>query len=461
MEKTTPGLRQQNPLMFYLHTLLYMLMALLVRIITFAPLATLFIPSDLPFWPWLSLLCPLLFIFLLLPWRFSFAQALVQNGPPRRFGLDAAFRLDQYGEKLWRSFVHFLSVLKWCLPLALYGLYGYSLKDLGLSDIMDQLTHLGLGVGDLVSKVVTFLRGLFGNITPLEIQGGWAEGLMALGAFLVLLLLVIAVGVMRNSATRYVWAYASRYHRNPSSENRRRVKNRRWAQLGFALVNLLLWAPFLAGLSVVFSGGLPADLSSQFLLLLSGQPMDMSFLTQKIGHLLLAFFLLYLPLLPLRRRITAFFATKSIHFVQPSPLSGPGGSKTEPPGAAAPLPGFAPLQEEDEVGLPPLAQSFPMPQPVPAWPAPQGPEKHTAPYQPSLEEQAPEAVLEAPGEEAPEAVAQAEPAAQQPAVEQPATEQPPAEQPPAEASQSGPEPLQIPGELPRQDVEPSAFTIGQ
>ena len=460
MQKTMPGLREQNPLVFYLRTLLYMLLALLLRIVTFAPLLTLFIPSELPFWPWLSLLCPVLFFFFLLPLRFSFAEALVQTGSPRRFGFDTAFSLRQYFEKLWRGFVHFLSVLKWCLPLGAAAFFAYLQMDQGVNVLLDQLTQLGLWAGNLAAGVGTFLRNLFGDTTPLEIHGGWAEGLLALAVVIALLLLIAAIGVMRNSATRYVWAYASQYHRNPRSENRRRVKNRRWTQLGFALINLLLWAPFLAGLWS-FLPGLFSDLSSQLMLLIGTQQMDTSFFSQKTGQLLFAFFVLYLPFLPLRRMITAFFAAKSIRFAHSSPLSGSAQPAVEPAEAS----GSSLLQDEDaEDGLPPLSQVTPVPEPVPAWPKPQDSAKHTAPYQPSAQE-VQEAIREAPSLWTPEpqetsdspVVAEASPDAPQektPEAELGAEASPAPASPEAASAQS-------PAQQPRQDVDPSAFTIGQ
>lgn len=77
---------RQNPITFYLRALLYMFMALLMRVVALLPLATAFmwIPAGSPF-RWLAVLTPLLFIFFVLPLRFSFAQALVQPARERRF----------------------------------------------------------------------------------------------------------------------------------------------------------------------------------------------------------------------------------------------------------------------------------------------------------------------------------------------------------------------------------------
>ena len=82
-ETLMPKSSRQNPLTFYLRTLLYMFMALVMRVVAFAPLCALWVFPAGSQWRWLAVLCPVLLIFFILPLRFSFAQALVQVGHGR------------------------------------------------------------------------------------------------------------------------------------------------------------------------------------------------------------------------------------------------------------------------------------------------------------------------------------------------------------------------------------------
>lgn len=350
MQKAMPDLHKHNPLVFYLRVMLYVLMALILRIVTFAPLAFLIIPSDLPLLPWLSLLCPILFFFILLPLRFSFADALVQARDTRRFGFDEAFSLRRYADKLKGSLLHALNILKWCIPLAAVGVYVYLQKDTDVSSLMGQLGDLGRWSANMVWGVSSFVNGLFGKAAPEEKLGGMMEGILVLGVFIAFLMLIIALGAMRNSATRYVWAYAFQNHRNPHTENRRRVTNRRWAQLGFALVNLALWVPFGIGLSKVLVKDMFSEFAYQLMMFMSGVPMDFSFLAPMVGRMLFAFFVLYLPFLPIRRMVTAFFSAKSIRAAQHKPVSSPVQPASDPVIPAKsfePASSADPLHEED------------------------------------------------------------------------------------------------------------------
>ena len=91
--------------------------ALLLRLLALAPLCALLVFPHGSALRWLALLCPALLIFLVLPLRFSFAQALVQSGKDRRFSFDVALNTADYGEKLGESLVHALNVAKWASRL--------------------------------------------------------------------------------------------------------------------------------------------------------------------------------------------------------------------------------------------------------------------------------------------------------------------------------------------------------
>ena len=245
--------KKQNVVLFYVRVFLYCLIALLIRAAALAPLAALSVfPADSP-WRWLWVASPVLVVFLVLPLRFSFADALVQQPRTRNFSIDRALSLRQYGEKLLESLRHALSVLKWALPLAGLGAWGWYLKEkYTVKGLLDGLKDLGRNVSAARYAVINFFRTLFGHL-PLEtVEGSYMEGLYALLALVGLGLLILLYGAVRNSATRYIWAVANREDRSVRREIRRRLRGRRCAQLGTALCNLLLCVPFLwiAGLQL-------------------------------------------------------------------------------------------------------------------------------------------------------------------------------------------------------------------
>ena len=181
-----------------------------------------------------------------LPLRFSFADALVQRPRTRDFSIDRVLSLRQYGEKLAESLRHALSVLKWAIPLAGLGAWGYYLKEqYTVKGLLDGLRELGKNVSGTWYAVVNFFRGLFGHL-PLEtVEGSYMQGVYTVLALVGLGLLILLYGAVRNSATRYIWAVANHEDRPVRREIRRRLRGRRMAQLGTALCNLLLCVPFL------------------------------------------------------------------------------------------------------------------------------------------------------------------------------------------------------------------------
>ena len=232
--------KNQNVFLFYVRVLLYCLVALLIRAAALAPLAALFVfPAD-SLWRWLWVVSPLMVVFLVLPLRFSFADALVQRPRTRDFSIDRALSLRQYGEKLAESLRHALSVLKWAIPLAGLGAWGYYLKEqYTVKGLLDGLRELGKNVSGTWYAVVNFFRGLFGHL-PLEtVEGSYMQGVYTVLALVGLGLLILLYGAVRNSATRYIWAVANHEDRPVRREIRRRLRGRRMAQLGTALCNLL------------------------------------------------------------------------------------------------------------------------------------------------------------------------------------------------------------------------------
>ena len=333
---------RHNPLTFYLRTLLYMFVALLLRVVTFAPLVSLFIFKSGSYLRYLAVLCPVLFIFFLLPLRFSFAQALVQKKPARFFSFDRALSMRRYGEKLGRSLLHLLSVLKWAIPLlAVLGLCAFSFDSNDVNKWFDAFMSLGkTGMFYFVS-----ITRIFGANTAegLEQSGGLIEGLIVFAAIIGVFVLILLYGVMRNSAYRYIWAASVADSRNPRAEARLRLRGRRLKQLGVALLNLVLLLPCLIGLHRYF-GSTISDVSTTLMALNVSKVLDLLDIGTALAPLIFVFVCLYLPFLPLRRILTAYFATKHL---RPRPAAD------------------APADVQAPVPVPPYAESVHMQQPMP------------------------------------------------------------------------------------------------
>lgn len=317
MQNTNGAPAHQSPPAFYLRTLLYAIIGLFLRVLTFAPLAFLAFPEESP-WRYLAILCPVLFLFVLLPLRFSFADALVQDGRERYFSFDTALSLSRYGEKLGESLLHALNVLKWGIPLALllvYYYYCYSTID--VLSLFRSIPQLGATATAIWYDIANFFLHLFGSSETLVVTGTqWTNGLYAILGGVGLGLLIMLYGAMRNSATRYIWALASHTERNLRSETRRRLRGRRGRQFLVAMANLVLWVPFLVALLPVLTD-VAADLSTALMNSLTARKLNLPDLSSALAPFLFAFFVLYLPLLPVRRYLSAFFATKRIRHAAP------------------------------------------------------------------------------------------------------------------------------------------------
>lgn len=297
-----------NPLTFYLRTLLYMFVALLLRLAALAPLACLFVfPAGSPL-KLLALLCPVLLVLLVLPLRYSFAEALVQRDGRRYFSFDTALNMGNYGEKLAESLLHAVHVVKWGLPLFVMLIYGYYwYKEVDALTLLSTLTRLGRTWTEMRCTVANFFLNLVGATPLTPPQNTLMDGAMAVLAVFGLGVAVWLYGAVRNSAARYVWAYADRNDHSPRKELRRRLRGRRLAQLGMGLINLILWIPFAiaaaAAVKEALTGAAEALLASFTQQGSSG--LDMA---AAVVPLLMAFLLLYMPLLPIRRILTAAFA---------------------------------------------------------------------------------------------------------------------------------------------------------
>ena len=300
---TNPIPAKQNPLVFYLWMLLYMLLALLIRAAAFLPLLA--VASGSAF-KWLWVLCPVVLIFLVLPLRYSFAEALVQRPGERRFCLTEAFSVRHYGEKLTESLLHALHVLKWGIPLAallVYAMYWYSEVD--ALTVLQSMTALGAGWASLRVGVAN----LFGANAAVP-ANTLMDGLFVIGLIVLLAVLIWIYGAVRNSANRYSWVLATRSEFSPRSELRRRMIGRRWKQLGVAVINFLLWIPFLLVAGKALKNAV-SDLSTMLMMAITTGSLPAVDLAGAVVPLIAAFFGLYLTLLPVRRWLTASFVMRS------------------------------------------------------------------------------------------------------------------------------------------------------
>ena len=301
---------KQNPFVFYIRTFFYAIIALVLRLIALLPLAAWFVfPAGSP-WRWLALLCPLMLILLVLPLRFSFAQALVQQRRERHFSFDKAFGLGSYGEKLSEGLIQTLHLLAWSVPLIAMAVGGYFSDAFSL---LAGIVEIGEGATTVVNAVANFFIGIFGG-QPLTTTGGLMQGVYCLCALVGLGVLILLFGMMRNSSYRYIWVVASDEERNPRTEARRRLRGRRWRQLGVAMVNLALWLPALLVVALTLKD-VVSELSQNISLMLMQRKLLLPDAAKTLKPLLFAFFALYLPLLPIRRILTCAFATRAArHF---------------------------------------------------------------------------------------------------------------------------------------------------
>lgn len=308
---------KHNPITFYMRVLLYAFIGLLLRVVALLPLAALWtFPSGSP-WRYTAILCPVLIVFGIMPLRYSFADALVQPSRRRYFSYDRALGFSHYWEKLLESLLHALNVLKWGIPLMAMGVYALYVKDnVDARTLITTLGDMGRTAGNIWYATINFFITLFGGQAIRPVAASMVQGLYVVGGIVGLGVLVLAFGAMRNSCSRYIWVIASRADRPVRTEIRRRMRGRRWRQFLVSLCNLVLLAPFL----VVVAFSLKDVLGESFtaLMMMVGYNGGSVFnVTEALMPIVAAFVLLYMPLLPARRIITAAFASHTPRHTAP------------------------------------------------------------------------------------------------------------------------------------------------
>lgn len=303
--KMTQSVKKQNPLLFYLQMLVYMVLALVIRVIAFAPLACLFVFDAGSPMKWLALLCPVLLVFVVLPLRYSFAEAAVGNGG---FCFAKAFSFGHYGEKLTESLKHALHVIKWGIPLAALGVYGYYLyNEVDALTLLTSVTEIGKGFNGLCCSVYNFFGGIFGAEPMAPSMNTMMDGLLVVGGVIALVVLIWLYGAVRHSGDRYLWVVATRLDRDPKTETRRRLIGRRFGQLLIAVINLILWIPFVY-VTVGILKNTVSDLSTMLMMAVASGSLPSIDLAASVWPLVGCFAGLYMPILPIRRWLTLAYA---------------------------------------------------------------------------------------------------------------------------------------------------------
>lgn len=303
---------RQNPILFYLKMLVYIMIALGLRIVCIAPAACLFAFEAGSALRWLALLCPVLLIFVVLPLRLSFAEALVQQPGQRAFSLRTALNFGHYGEKLAESLLHALHVLKWGIPLvALVVFVCYWYYTVDMLTLMQTLTKMGYWWSSLVCAVGNLFAGLSGGKELVPSPNALMDGIFVAVGIVGIAVLVWVYGAVRNSARRYIWVRVMREDLSLVKELRRSLTGRRFAQIGVSLMNLLLNAPFfwMLGRAMNVLKAAIGDLATTLMMAITTETTPEIDLTAAVLPLVLAFVLFGL-MLPARRMLTAWFANR-------------------------------------------------------------------------------------------------------------------------------------------------------
>ena len=169
---------------------------------------------------------------------------------------------------------------------------------------MEALTLFNI-INDLGNRCAQVLR--------LSTANNFMLGVGAVGSAGALGMLIWVWGVVRNSATRYLWAAIEQPRR---AHLRRCLRGGRLRQLGVGLINLVLLLPFLYIAACALKTAVSDGSTMLMMAIASGALPEVS-----LTPLAVAFAALYLPLLPLRRWNTAAFALRRVHAVTDEKVS--------------------------------------------------------------------------------------------------------------------------------------------
>ena len=255
----------------YVDWLAGMLAAILIRVIALSPILALVLVKSGDPMQYIAILSPVLYIFVVLPLRFSFGEAMHHAAQGGRFFSAKLFSLKGYTEKIKAVFFQVLHSLPWTLPLiigAAIGLYYWYVVDLATS------MNLVRSLGKLLGPEYGFKTGLY----------------MLIGAA-GLLFMVFLYGLARGGMLRFVWAQSGGRYKNARGEMLRRLKRGRLGQLLMGLVQGLCRLPVL------------------------GAEIYLGYRMYRVGYfdpllaalMIAAVFVLYLPLMPILKVFQASY----------------------------------------------------------------------------------------------------------------------------------------------------------
>ena len=301
--------KNQNPLVYYGMLMVYMFIAVIIRAAVVMPLGALFLFEKGNLLQWLSIITPVLFVFIVLPLRYSFAEAIAKEQGVRNFSLSKAFSFKDYTKKLVASLWHALQVLKWGIPLglAIYIAFDW-MKKHTMGELLNLLVNLGVWYESTVASVQNFFLKLFGSVDVAVPKGGLMDGVIILASMLVLLLIIWIFGIYRNSASRYLWVYARKCGENPTAYRRKALKHKRSRQLIYGLINLIIWVPCI--LMLLAQRKLIPDniVTSLMTSIAMGKSLSLDWYAI-VRSLAIGLLLLYMPFIPLRRIFTVVFVS--------------------------------------------------------------------------------------------------------------------------------------------------------
>ena len=257
-----------------------MLIAIVLRLIALCPLLALAFAAPGSPLRYAALLSPGLYVFLILPLRYSLGEAMAHALSGGSFATGRLLSLRGYGEKLKAALAQGLRLLPWGLPF---------------------LVGAGIGLFYWHGNGIVFLQALQRMGRLLGPEAGFVEGIFIIALLGGLLLLVLLLGMMRQGMLRFVWASCGGKYRRAREEMQKRLAGRRLGQFGIGLLQGILALP------VALPG---AYLGYRLLRLYLLSPKEVgAFLAQPLvlWGAVAALFLLYYPLLPLRRVLSALF----------------------------------------------------------------------------------------------------------------------------------------------------------
>ncbi len=205
------------------------LMHVLLRAVALIPTIYWFSQRNYPN-PWyLNIVTILLWFFVVLPIRASYSSALEKAACGQKYSISSSFSLSNYGEKLLIGIKWIIKLIPWSIPLVAGGVFAYivfySDNSYGIN---------GASVLKGLKSVAMFVFGDNASITEM--------GLVMIIIF-TLLYLIFIIGVVRNSAYRYLKVSPIKLAAIPDAEVRRCLIKNRIKQLLFGLLNLILLSP--------------------------------------------------------------------------------------------------------------------------------------------------------------------------------------------------------------------------